>query len=188
MCLIRCNVHVTGTPSCPGVSTRPGNHQSDSRHKPRRNHIHRKHRAIDGNTTGPEQGGAVLATRTGNTTSVQSPRGDRRSAESNNYPPGTDPTPPARVRSYQLRDTIDDPPKRTGGSSTNPPDSGNRRRPEEGVGRYDQRRPRSQRGGPEFEYAVSECAILSRTGSPSSPPSTRRYRNIGNSYPCSLRN
>ena len=80
--------------------------------------------------------------------------------------------PPARVRPCRLRDTIDDPPERTGGSPTNPPDSGDRRRSEEGVGRHDQRRPRSQRGGPEFEDAVSECAILSRTGSPSSPPAT----------------
>jgi len=176
MCLIRCNVHITGTPSCPGVSTRPGNHRSDSRYKPRRNHRNREHRAIDGNTTGPEQGGTVIATRTGNTTSVQSPRGDRRPAESNNYPPGTDPNPPACVRPCRLRDTIDDPQKRTGGSPTNPPDSGDRQRSEEGVGRYDQRRPRSQRGGPEFEDAASECAILSRTGSASSPRPTRRQR------------
>jgi len=176
MCLIRCNVCIIGTPGGSGVSTRPGNHQSDSRHKPRRNHTARKHRAIDDNTIGPEQGGTVLATRTGNTISVLSPRGDHRPAESNNHPPGTDPTPPARMRSCRLRDTIGDPPKRTGGSPTNPPDSGDRRRPEVGVGRHDQRRPRSQRGGPEFQDAVSECAILSRTGSPSSPPLTRRQR------------
>jgi len=176
MCLIRCNVHITGTPSGPGVSTRPGNHQSGSRHKSRRNHRNREHRAVDDNTTGLEQGGAVLATRPGDPTSVQSPRGDRRPAESNNHPPGTDPTPPARMRSYRLRDTIIDPPERTGGSPTNPPNSGDRRRSEEGIGRYDQRRPRSQRGRPEFEDAVSECAILSRTGSASSPPPTRRQR------------
>jgi len=36
--------------------------------------------------------------------------------------------------------------------------------------------PRSQRGRPEFEDAVSECAILSRMGSASSPPPTRRQR------------
>jgi len=176
MCLIRCNVHFSGTPSGPGVSIRLGNHQSDSRHKPRRNHRHRKHRAIDGNTTGPEQSGTVFATGAGNTTSVQLPRGDRRPAESNNYPPGTGPTPPARMRSYQLRDTIDDPPERIGGSPTNPPDSRDRRRSEEGIGRHDQGRPLSQRGGLEFEDAVSECAILSRTGSASSPPLSRRQR------------
>jgi len=174
MCLIRCNVYIAGIPSGLGVSTRPGNHQSDSRYKPWRNHRNGKHRVIDGNITGPEQGGIVFATRTGNIISVQSPRGDLRPAESNNYPPGIDPTPPARVRPCRLRDSIDDPPERTGGSPTNPPDSGDRRRSEEGVGRHDQRGPRSQRGGPEFEDAVSECAILSRTGSPSSPPVTRR--------------
>jgi len=71
------------------------------------------------------------------------PDENNRSAEPDNHPSGTDPTPSARVRSYQLRDTTDDPPERTRGSSTDPPDGGNRRGIEEGIGRYDQRRPRS---------------------------------------------
>jgi len=176
MCIIRCNVRITGTPSSPGVGTRPGNHQPDSQHRPRRNHRSRKHPAVDGNTTDPGQGGTVLATRTGDTTGVQPSRGDNRPAEPDNHPSGTDPTPPARMRSYQLRDTIGDPPERTRGIPTDPPDGGNRRGPEEGTGRYDQGCPGSQLGGQEFESTVSECVILSRTGSATSPPPTRGQR------------
>jgi len=66
--------------------------------------------------------------------------------------------------------------ERIGGSRTNSLSSRNGRRRKEGVGRYDQGRPRSQRGESEFENAVSKCAILSRTGSATSPPPTRGQR------------
>src|SRR5882757_3363186 len=176
MCLLRCNVRITGTPSGPGVNTRPGNHQPNSRDKPRRNHRHRKHRVTGSNTAGSEQGGTILATRERNTTSVQPARGDRRPAESDNHPSGTDPTSPARVRSHQTGTTDTDPEERTGRSLEETSGPRNQRGPTAGTGRYDPGRTAIWRGSPRFEDAVSECLDVSSQGGSGCSPGPGRQR------------
>jgi hypothetical protein len=176
MCLIGCNVRITGTPSGPGGRTRPRDHKPNSRDKSRRNHRCRRHRAADGDAAGPEQGGTILTTRTRNTTSIQSPRRDSRSADSNNHPSGPSRTSSDLVRPHRLPDTAVDSPERTRGSPTNPLSRGDRRGHTTRAGRHDTGCKGGQCGSREFEDAVSQCAILSRTGSANTPPRTGGQR------------
>ena len=137
MCLIRCNVRNTGTPSGTGVSTRPRDNQPNSQDEPRRINRNRKHRTVDGDTAGPEQGGTILATGMRNKTSMQAPRGDSTDTDTDNHPPGTSPTHRARVRSHRLHDTVDNPPERTRDSPTDPPSGRDRRQHRTRFGQYD---------------------------------------------------
>jgi hypothetical protein len=80
------------------------------------------------------------------------------------------------LRPYDVRTTdpaVEERPRRV---SENPPDGGDRRRPAARIGRHDQGRQRCQCGGRKFEDSVSQCAILSRMGSPNTPPATGREK------------
>jgi len=124
---------------------------------------------------GAQQSRAVHQTHGHSTEGVRSPGPDNRGTETNHGPAGTA-VPIPRVWSLGVPTTAGSIETGTGGSQEHPEDGRSGRGPLSRIGWFDTRRQTVREPSPSPEDAVSECAILGGSGSPSSPPSTGRPR------------
>jgi len=149
MCLIRCNVRVTGTPSGAGVPRRSGHHHGTHRSQPR-NDAQRSHKPQLRTSPGSDdEDRSVLAAGVNHPGGVPAPGTNNRPTETG-YRRTDEAVLTPLLRSHDVRTTdpgVEGRPRR---SPENPSDGGDRRGFTGRTGRYDTRRPGSQRGEPEF--------------------------------------
>jgi len=172
MCLMRCDVRIRTTwPGGSGVRRRPGHHRMNCQQEPTGDWLRGETDIAGRNAGGAQASSAVHRTRGHGSEGVLSPSPDNRVTETDHGPANTAaPTP--RVRSLDVRTTAISIEPRTGGCQENPEDGRNGWGPPSRIGWYDTRCQTVGGRSPSFEDAVSECAILSSLGSPSSPPAT----------------
>jgi len=176
MCLIGCDVRIRPARlGGSGVCRRPGHHRRNRQQVPAGDRL-RQETDIGGRSAGgAEESSAVYQTRGHGTEGVQSPATDNCVTETD-HGPADSAVPASRVRSFNVPITVGDIEAGPGGSQENSESSGNRRRATTGVGRYDTGRATIGRRSPSFEDTVSECTILSSSGSPDTPPAISRPR------------